>query len=107
MENLWSLTTSENDLREYECETSHGMMYVRFYRTHSGIYHAEICTGKSRTYIMLTVTHVAGKKEDIRWVNPTLVDLLKEHRAELSLLPDDEILKLIDLPKLVDELGVD
>lgn len=105
MENLWLHTISESDLREYECQTSHGTLYVRFSKSPSSIDHAEIGTRGNRAYAF-TVTRIADEK-DTRWVNPRLAWLLREHRPELSLLPDDEILKLIDLPKLYSMLGQD
>ena|SRR3990167_1723477 len=105
MENLWQSTVSESDLREYECETNHGLLYVRFSKSPSGIDHTEIGTRESMAYAF-TLIRVTGE-EDTRWVNPKLAWLLREHKLELYLLPDDEILKLIDLPKLDGELGQD
>ncbi|MBI2498881.1 hypothetical protein HYV88_01415 [Candidatus Woesearchaeota archaeon] len=102
MENLWLSTVSESDLREYECKTNHGVIYIRLSRSCSGIEHAEIGTRENRAYAF-TLTRVTGE-EDTRWVNPRLSWLLREHRPELSLFPDDEILKLIDLPKLMREI---
>lgn len=100
VDSLWELCgLGDNSFREYECETEDGALYVRFSKNDpAGIDHVEIGFRNSRDFLFTRIKN--QDRPEMPYIDLRKVNVLNKYYTELSLLPDVEILELIDLPKL-------